>query len=217
MAWLAARKEYDRARILKSARSAARRGRHQKAIALYERVHEVEPENVDVLRRLAAQRARAGQHEEAWRDCQLVAERLTKQGFVDQAIGVLRDFAHHLPREIGVWTSLARLQFDRDRKPDAIAALLEGRAVFKGRKDREQALMLLRTARKIDVTHFAANFALAGLLASAGNKPHAIRILQELEGHTQGRERRRLRGRLFRLSPGPRTAWRWVRSCFGGR
>lgn len=60
---------YDRRKLLRKARRAAMRGRHKKAITLYERVRATEPEYSDVLRLLAAQRVRAGQNEEAWRDC----------------------------------------------------------------------------------------------------------------------------------------------------
>ena len=69
MAWFGRDRGYDRTRILGAARRASGRGAHTKAIALYERVQEVEPRNADVLRRLSVVRARAGHREEAWRDC----------------------------------------------------------------------------------------------------------------------------------------------------
>jgi tetratricopeptide (TPR) repeat protein len=216
MAWLGSEGGYDRARILAGARRAAGRGRHAKAIALYERIQQVEPENTDVLRRLAAQRARAGQREEAWRDCRSTVERLTKRGFVEQAIGVYRDFAFHLPREVAVWDALSELELARERPLDAVAALLEGRSFFRSRSHRQEALLLLRRARKIDPAHFEANFDLSGLLIRCGAKLPARRVLLDLERHVGGRNLRRLRGRLFRLSPGPRTAWGWLSALGGG-
>ncbi len=82
MLWLAARtrKSYNRIRLLANARRAGARGNQIKAIALYERVRKAEPENTDLLRRLAGQRARAGQREEAWRDCRAAAGRLVERG-----------------------------------------------------------------------------------------------------------------------------------------
>ena len=53
MSWFRRKQGYDRTRILADARKASRRGNHAKAIALYERVHEVEPHDTDVLRRLS--------------------------------------------------------------------------------------------------------------------------------------------------------------------
>lgn len=217
MSWFGRETGYDRARILAGARRAAGSGRHAKAIALYERIREVEPENTDVLRRLAAQRARAGQNEEAWRDCREAAERVAVKGFVDQAIGIYRDFAHHVPREVEVWKAIADLELERDRAPDAIAALLEGRAFFRSSRDLGDALALLRRARRIDPTHFDANFDLAGVLIRGGAGPRARTLLLELERHVSGTQLRRLRGRLLRLSPTPRAAWRWLSALVIGR
>lgn len=216
MSWLATRRGYDRARFLAGARRAVARGNHGKAVAYYERVHRVEPENTDLLRRLASQRARAGQRDEAWRDCHTAAERLLRGGFVEQAIGVYRDFATYLPDELAVWEALSDLEIDRDRRPDAVGVLLEGRQFFRSRSNLRGAITLLRRARRIDPTHFEANFDLAGLFARCGGRLPARRILLELERHVRGRELRRLRGRLFRLSPSPRTAWRWLSALAKG-
>lgn len=217
MAWFGRERGYDRARILEKARRATRRGSTAKAIALFERVREVEPKNTDVLRRIAVLRARAGQREEGWRDCGAAAESLAKRGFVDQAIGVYREFATHLPDHVPVWHAIAGLELERKRPPDAIGALLEGRRHLRSRRRRNDALSLLRRARQIDATHFEANFQLAGLLVAEGARRPACRILESLAPHTRSRrDRRRLRARLFRLSPTPAAAWRWLVAALGG-
>jgi len=210
MPWLGRKKGYDRGRIRADARRAVVRGDHGKAIALYERMREVEPENTDVLRRLAAQRARAGQRAEAWRDCRQAAQRLARKGFVEQAIGVYRDFANHFPDEVAIWEALSDLELARKRRPDAVVVLLEGRRSFRSRRNRQAALSLLRRARKIDPTHFEANFDLAGMLARDGAALPAGRILEELARRAVGRNLRRVRGRQFRLSPSLAAAWRWL-------
>jgi tetratricopeptide (TPR) repeat protein len=210
MPLLGTKKGYDRGRTLADARRAAGRGNHAKAIALYERVKELEPENTDVLRRLATQRARAGQREDAWRDCRSAAEQLVGQGFLEQAIGVYRDFANHLPAEVAVWQALSDLELARERRADAVGVLLEGRREFRSRRNRQEAISLLRRACKLDPMHFEANFDLAGLLARSGSTTPARRILEALEPHARGRNLRRLRGRMFRLSPGPGAAVRWL-------
>jgi tetratricopeptide (TPR) repeat protein len=218
MLWLAARrrKSYNRMRLLANARRAGARGNHIKAIALYERVQKAEPENTDLLRRLAGQRARAGQREEAWRDCRAAAGRLVERGFLEQAIGVYREFATHLPNETAVWKALSRLELERSREPDALGVLLEGRQFFRSATQRQEALSLLRLARKIDPRHFETNFDLAQVLGRSGASLPARRILMELELHVRGRDLRRLRGRLFRLSPGLGPAWRWLSALLRG-
>jgi tetratricopeptide (TPR) repeat protein len=216
MSWRIERKSYNRNRLLADARRAGARGNHIKAIAFYERVQKVEPGNNDLLRRLAGQRARAGQREEAWRDCRSAAGELVERGFVEQAIGVYREFATHLPDETAVWKALSQLELERDREPDAVGVLLEGRRFFRSANQRQEALSLLRLARKIDRTHFEANFDLARLLVRGGASVPARRILMELERHVRGRELRRLRGKLFRLSPGFGTAWRCLSALLRG-
>jgi tetratricopeptide (TPR) repeat protein len=214
MSWLRRSRGYDRDRTLAEARRAAGRGKHAKAIALYERVSENEPANTELLRRLAAQRARAGQREAAWRDCRRAAEQLTERGFIEQAIGVYRDFAKHVPAEVAVWQALSELELARDRRPDAVRVLLEGRRWFRTRRTRRDAIGLLRLARKVDPGHFEANFDLAGLLVREGARGPARRILEGLEPRARGRNLRRLRGRMFRLSPSPAAAGRWLVALF---
>jgi len=217
VAWFRRDRSYDRNGILARARRAAARGAHVKAIALYERVREAEPNNPDVLRRLGIQRARAGQRAEAWRDCGAAAEVVAKRGFVEQAIGIYREFATHVPDEPSVWHALAELELERKRPPDAVDALLKGRRHFRSKRKRTEALSLLRRARRIDPTHFEANFDLAGLLIRDGVPGPARRMLESLAPHARTRrDRRRLRGRLFRLSPTPAAAWRWLAALFGG-
>jgi tetratricopeptide (TPR) repeat protein len=217
LAWFRRDRSYDRARVLSDARSAARRGATAKAIALYERVREAEPKNPDILRRLGALRARAGQREEAWRDCAAAAESLAKRGFVDQAIGIYREFAGLLPDEPSVWHAIAGLELERKRPPDAVGSLLEGRQHLRSKRRRADALALLRRAHQIDPTHFDANFDLAGLLIREGARGPARRILESLVPHARSRRaRRRLRRRLFRLSPTPAAAWRWLVALLGG-
>lgn len=216
MVWPGRRRGYDRGRILAEARRAAGRGKFEKAIVLYERIRRVEPENTDVLRRLAALRARAGQRDEAWRDCRTAAERLLETGFLEKAIGVYRDFAKRLPREVAVWEALSDLELARQRRPDAVRVLLEGRRFFRSRRGRPTALSLLRRARRIDATHFEANFDLAAVLARGGARASARRILADLERHARGRDLRRLRGRQLRLSPSPGAAWRWLSALVRG-
>lgn len=216
MPWFGRDRGYDRSRTLAQARRAARRGAHAKAIALYERVREVEPNNADLLRRVAVERIRAGQRDEAWRDCRQAAAGLASKGFVAQAIGVYRDYARRFRDAPAVWLGLADLEIERERSPDAVAVLVEGSRHFRSRARRTDGLALLRRARTIDPKHFEASFELAGLMIKSGAARPAQRILESLAPYARSRrDRRRLRGRLFRLSPTPAAAWRWLAALFG--
>jgi len=212
MAWLGRNKQYDRTRILAAAAKARKTRRYKKALELYQRVLEVEPENPDVLRRVAPLLAKTKQSTEAWVTYRRAAERLVEQGFVDQGIGVYREAASFLPTEVGVWQALAGLNLQRKRPADAVNTLLEGRQHFRSKRSRRQCIDLLIRARKIDPSHFKVNFDLAGQLAKVGARDRAVRVLEELLPHTHRGQRRRIRARLFWISPAPGTAWRWLRA-----
>jgi tetratricopeptide (TPR) repeat protein len=212
MAWLGRNKQYDRTRILAAAAKARRTRRYKKALELYRRVLEVEPENPDVLRRVAPLLAKTKQPTEAWVTYQRAAERLVERGFVDQGIGVYREAASYLPKEVGVWQALADLELERKRAADAVKTLLEGRQHFRSKRFRRQCIDLLIRARKIAPSHFKVNFDLAGQLAKSGARDRAVRVLEELLPHAHRGQRRRIRARLFWISPAPGAAWRWLRA-----
>ncbi len=207
---------YDRERILKKARRAAKRGSHAKAARLYARIRRAEPGNADVHRRVAAHRIRAGQREEALQDCRAAAEVLARRGFVAQAIGVVREYTSRYPREVDAWRTLSDLEIERGRTPDAVHVLVEASRHFRKRSKREQGVGLLKRARGLDPTHFEAGYLLADLTWRDGDGREARRILRSIEPYARSRrERRRLRARLFRLSPTPAAGWRWLGAALG--
>ena len=116
-----------------------------------------------------------------------------------------------------MWEQLADTEAQRGRPIDAHRALLEGRARFRSRRDRPEAIRLLLHARKLAPTDFEANFDLAGLLARTGARAPAARILAELAARTRGSELRRTRRRQLLLSPTPGALWRFLRSLAGRR
>jgi tetratricopeptide (TPR) repeat protein len=208
------KKTYDRADALaRAARAARRRGRRsrRKAIALLRQVLAHEPGNADLQRKLAALLARDGQPDEAWTRYQRALGDLSRRGFTDQAIGLCREAAGCLPREPATWRELAALQVARGRKADAIASLLEGRAHFRARSARPQALELLRAARRIDPLHLEAGVDLARLLARSGARAAALEIAEELL-RAHPRQTRRLCALRLRVAPDLRSACRWLRA-----
>lgn len=217
MALFAGATAYDRGRILEAASRARRRGRRRKALELYRRVLAVEPGNPDLERRVAPLLAQTKRPDEAWNAYRNAAEELMRRGFVDQAIGVYREAKRYLPNEVGVWRSLADLELERGRTPDALATLLEGRRQLRRRKQRPAAIQLLERGHRIAPDHFETTFELAGLLASEGARHRAARLLSELAASTTGGELRRVRGRQLRWKPTPAAFWRWLRALVARR
>ena len=217
MAWLGRSKPYDRNRLLAEATRARTTGKAKKALALFETVLAHEPANADLHRRVAPLRAGAQRLTDAWASYRIAVASMVKAGFLDQAVGVLREAATSLGRERAVWEELADAEAQRGRPIDAHKALLEGRARFRSRRDRPEAIKLLLRARKLAPTHFETNFDLADLLGRTGARQPAARILAELAARARGSELRRTRRRQLLLSPTPGAFWRFLRSLAGRR
>jgi tetratricopeptide (TPR) repeat protein len=210
MGWFGRKRSYDRTRLLDRAMRATGRRRFKRAISLYREILAADPNDVLVHRKIAPLLARTRQPADAWESYRRAAEQLSKQGFVDQAIGVYREACVHLPREHRLWLALADLELSRRRPVDAVNALLDGSRRLRSRRTRGDALTLLQRARKIQPTAFEPGYELAGLLAGIGARDRAKRILEELVPRATGRQLRQLRWRLFSLSPTPAAAWRWL-------
>lgn len=215
MAWFRRNQRYDRSRLLRKAAGARKKGRRKKAIDLYRKVLAVEPEDAQIHRKIAPLLAETKQRDDAWRSYQLAAERLRVQGFVDQAIGVLREAARYLPDEPNLWRTLSQLELERHRSADAVSALLEGAGHLRSRRTRDAALSLLMAARKIEPDAFEPNLALGRLLVRCGAHDRGVRLLEQLADRTVGTQRRAVRALLFRISPTPAAAWRWLRAVRG--
>lgn len=209
MGWFG-RKIYDRGRLLEQAVQATRRRRRKRAIAIYREILGVNPNDAHVHRKVAPLLARTKQHEDAWQSYSRAAGALTKQGFVDQAIGVYREACAHMCRDHRLWLALADLEVERKRPIDAVNALVEGARHLRSRRTQEQALALLQRARKIQPGSFEPNFELANLLVRAGARDRALKLLNQMAPRARGAQLRRLRRRLFFLSPTPASAWRWL-------
>ncbi len=219
MALFQRKESYDRRRLLdRAARAARGRSRRQrrKAVALYRRVLAVEPDNPDLLRKLAPLLAQTDEAADACASYRRAAQEFVERGFFDRAVGVYRDAVRALPHEVSMWKEMAALELQRGRRTDAVAALLTGRRGCRRRKHRDQALALLWAARKIEPTHLELNLDLAGLLARSGARPRALALLDEILPALPESEKR-IRARQFRVAPGPGTAWRWLRSALGSR
>lgn len=216
MGLISRKQSYDRTRLLDQATRARKRGRHKKAVDLYQQVLSVEPRNADLHRKVAPLLARTKKPEESLKSYRYAADELIRGGFIEQAIGIYREAVHNLPPQRDLFIAISDLELERGRRPDAIGALLDGRKRFRHRRDRSEAILLLLRVRKIDRNHLNATLDLATLLAKSGHRDHAIRLLDEQAGRRRGPTLRRVRARHFRLAPGFGTGWRWLQALFRG-
>lgn len=215
MAWLGRKKVYDRARLLDQAARARKRGKREKAIGFYRQVLDKEPQNPDLHRRIAPLLAETGRHAEAWKSYQSAVEGLVLKGFVEQAVGTLREATTRMPRQPDAWNALADLELSRKRPEDAHRVLFEAHRHFRFKRGREHAISLLLRARKLAPRDFRTSYVLAGELARSGAHARAQTLLDSVAHWARGSQLRRVRGRQFGLSPTPAAAWRWMQALLG--
>lgn len=210
-------KSYDRYAILAAAENARVKGRKRKAIAEYRKILEVDPSDHEIHGKIAPLLAQKQQRREAWSSFVTAGEGYIRDGHAEKALSIYMQAAHYLPRQVEIWETIARLQVERERRPDAIKALLVGSRHFRSRKLRLQGLRLLRQACQIEPGHFEAAFEFARRLVKAGEKQEARWLLDGLVNWARGRNLRRVSTALFRMSPTPTAAWRWLRAAIAAR
>jgi tetratricopeptide (TPR) repeat protein len=202
--------EYDRERILDAAARARVRKKRTRAIELYRWVLAREPANTELYARLAPLLAETGQAFDAWCSFRTVARAHLRDGHADKALAVFREATLYVPREPEAWLGVARLQYKAGDSRQAVETLLEGSRNFRTHWLRPQAIHLLRRAREVEEWSFEVVSELAQLLALCDQKHEARLLLDGLAQRASGERLRRVRTAQLRISPGPRSAWRWL-------
>ncbi len=211
------RRPKDRTELLAQADRARSRGRLKKAIAIYRQALALAPGDLAIHARLAPLLARRGAKAEALECFSLAADGQLKAGFVDRAISLRRQAAETFPEQFPLWQELTRLYLLRERRADAVAALLSGGRRLLRSPDREAGIQVLRRALELDPLHVEVSLLLARLLARCGRTVEALPLLDALDSRVAGATLRRARRLAFRFSPTPRRLWRWVKAAFGKR
>ena len=207
---------YSRSESMSRAAKAEGRGKRKKAIAEYRKVLAQESDNPVIFVKLAALLAQTKQPDEARLKFLAAAEIYEKQCFDEKAVAVLRQAVTFLPKRVELWERIAQLNVRRERVPEAIRDLLDGSAKFRKRAERQSAIRLLRMAVKIEPWQFESTLALARLLVKAGAKPEARRFYEGLVERNRAARLRKVRAAMFRTSPTPGAAWRWLRAALRG-
>lgn len=209
---------YNRSKAMEDAAKARAKGNFKKAITEYQKILEHEPDNVEALSRIAPLLAERQQYKQAWQHFVRAADGFVQKGWIDKAIAVYVQAASYLPGLVEVWQTIARMQMQQRRRGEAVKALLDGRAYFKNRKYRTEAITLLRCVRELEPLHLDASLDLARLLRQQGNKIEAYVMLESLLPSYVGTlGLRRIRAAMFRIGPTPAAAWRWLRAALWGK
>lgn len=116
------------------------------------------------------------------------------------------------PRDEKLWNELARLHRERARKAEAVKVYVSAQQHFRGKKHREVAVRLLRSALEIEPLHVDATVKLAKLLKQDGQKDDARRLLESAAAQVRGNGLKQIRKAQFGLTKSPAALWRWVRT-----
>ncbi len=209
---LFSKKAMTRAEIVAAADRARSRGRIRKAVAGYRKALESDPADPSVNVKLALLLARLGDPDGGARCFRAAATRHLEKGFTDRAAAVNLTATGVFPLDAGFRIELARLNVARGRKRDAVAVLLQGGKAQARAKRPDLAASLLGRALEIEPWDLDACLALAPILARNGHADAARRFIDGLDARHRGRSRRRVRWAAFRIWPGLRTFWRWLRA-----
>jgi len=211
------RLDYDRKWLLAEAEKARTRGRRRRAISLYRRILAAEPHDPHLHARIAPLLAAAGKRFDAWQSYRRAAQAHLKNKFREEALALYREAAKMLPTQIEAWQWVAKLELRNQKSEAAVGALLEGRAKFRSKRRRPEAIALLRQARSIDAWRVDIVLDLARLLRRSRQSPEAQWILGQLAERVSGRDLRIVRGAQWRIEPSLKHSWNWLRAAFAAQ
>jgi Tfp pilus assembly protein PilF len=211
------RKPLDRPALVAAADRARGRGRPRRAIGLYRQALALAPHDHVVHGKLAPLLARRREKEEALASFATAAAGQLRAGFTDRAISLHRQAVGFFPEELPLWEEVARLQVERGRNADAVAALVAGGRRLHRTRHLVVAERVLRRALEIEPWQPEATELLARTLARDRRKGEALRLLDDLSLRVRGLALRRTRRLAFRLSPTPANLWRWIKVAWRER
>lgn len=210
------KKNKSRSDHLATAGKARAKGNKKKAIALYQKMLEENPDAHEIHQKLAPLLAETKQFAASWASFKMVAEHYEGINHPDKAISMYSQATRFIPKECNAWDKFAALQHKKGHKAEALKTLLAGRENFKGRKYRHEAIRLLQKAWKLKPWDFQLSVDLARLLVKAKAKEKALTLLRGLAERQREKNLRLVRGMIFRTSPTPVTLWHWLRASFLG-
>jgi tetratricopeptide (TPR) repeat protein len=211
------RLDYDRKWLLAEAEKARSRGRRRRAISFYRRVLAAEPHDPHLHARVAPLLAATGRRFDAWQSYRQATHVHLKNKSREEALTLYREATKVLPTQFEAWQWVAKLELELGRGDCALNTLLEGRAKFRSRRRRAEAIALLREAKNIDPGRVDVVLDLARLLRRSGQSPEAQWILEQLAEKLDRRNLRLVRGAQWRIEPSLKNSWNWLRAAFANQ
>ncbi len=211
------RRKKTRVDQLGAAGTARAKGNKKKAIAIYMESLQDNPDDPEIHRKLAPLLAEKKQYNEAWKCFDTAAKAYIDKEHLDKCASMYTQAVRQIPHKCEAWEALADIKLKRGQKKEAFQALCDGRKHFKGRKQRIEAVRLLRKSWDMAPWNYNISFDLATQLLKIKKKDMAIRLLEGLADRTKGKELQAVRGKMFRNAPTFGSLWRWIRALITGK
>ncbi len=215
--WGKQQREKSRRECLDAAHKARTRGKIGQAIQLYEQALSQDPEDYETHARIAPLLVKAKRPGDAWRNFARAIDGFDGAGFRTKALSVAVQSVEQLPARLECWERAAELYLEEERTAEAIDVLVRARLQFKGKKNAQAALKVLRRLEGVEPS-FAVRFDLARTLAMVGQRHDAMVLLDRLAQEERTRDELRLvRGQMARIRRSPGDFGRYLRALFFGR
>jgi tetratricopeptide (TPR) repeat protein len=211
------KRKKTRVNQLGAAGAARAKGKSKKAIILYMESLQNHPDDPEIQRKLAPLLVEQKQYNEAWKYFDAAAKTYLDKGHLDKCTSMYTQAVRQIPHKCEAWEAFADIKLKRGQKKEAFQTLSDGRKHFKGRKQRAEAVRLLRKTWDLAPWDYDISIDLAIQLLKLKKKDMALRLLVGLADRTKGEKLRIIRGKIFRNAPSFGSLWRWIRASATGK
>lgn len=201
----------DKEQLLRRAEDLRARRRPKQAVAVLRQILTQHPKDPAVHAKLGPLLASLGKPVEALDSFRIAATDLEARGFSERAHSLWLQVAEVDVTDLEVWKKLSRFHQARGHAAEAAKLLFRG-ATLQTQKHRTEQVWLLTQALSFDAHHLDATLMLAPLLVKERHADDARALLEGALTWCNRKAARRIRRLQFRLFPGLRTLWRWLRS-----
>ena len=197
---------YDRQEIYRKAEGFRARRKYRKALKEYLRIIEMDPEDQQVIGRLADLYRIIGNKAEAISYYEKAADHFFNQERIDKAAPLYKQLVNLDPKTLRRYQDLGEVYVMREHVGDAIQLYKDGIRAMRGRRFMAERIQLHEFIVEHDAKDFAIRLTLAKLLRKNGEPAQAKRLLKDglriMKGRKRRKWKRRYRWQLFKLNPG---------------
>jgi|GEM_PF-1597174 len=161
-------------KYLSYARKKERENDLDAAVGAYERITQLDPEDIGSHRKLIAVLMKQGRREEVVRQAQKLETKYLRRDDREQAIGLWKELQEAFPDLPDIYNALARLYMKFDENVQAIIELENLGGLYLLRGEKEEAMKVFRKILQLDNECVQARLSLASVLAETGRTKDAL-------------------------------------------